>query len=99
MRVLIAGATGAIGKPLLRHLDGAGAELFALVRSPKAAGTLEAKEAHEIVGDALNAASVLEAVQHAKPDVIINELTSLPKYYTPEEMKAGAARDKEVRVK
>jgi uncharacterized protein YbjT (DUF2867 family) len=99
MKVLIAGATGAIGKPLLRHLDGAGHELFALVRSPKAAGTLEAKDADEIVADALDAASVLEAVQHTKPDVIINELTSLPKHYTPEEMKTAAARDKEVRVK
>lgn len=98
MKVLIAGATGAIGKPLLRHLDSAGHNLFALVRSPKA-GALEAKDADEIVGDALNAASVLEAVQHTKPDVIINELTSLPKHYTPEEMKAAAARDREVRVK
>ncbi len=62
-------------------------------------GALEAKDAHEIVGDALDAASVLEMVRHTKPDVIINELTSLPKHYTPEEMKAAAAQDKEVRVK
>jgi nucleoside-diphosphate-sugar epimerase len=41
----------------------------------------------------------LEVVQHTKPDVIVNELTSLPKHYTPEAMKAAAARDKEVRVK
>src|SRR5262249_58047300 len=38
-------------------------------------------------------------VQHTKPDVIVTELTSLPNHYTPEEMKAAAARDKEVRVK
>jgi nucleoside-diphosphate-sugar epimerase len=99
MKVLIAGATGAIGKPLLSCLDDAGCELFALVRSRKAAGKREATRAHEIVADALDAASVLEAVQHTKPDVIINELTSLPKHYTPDEMKAAAARDKDVRVK
>jgi 2-alkyl-3-oxoalkanoate reductase len=99
MKVLIAGATGAIGKPLLNCLNDAGHELFALVRSPKAAGTLKAKSADEVVADALDAASVLEVVQHIKPDVIINELTSLPKHYTPEEMKAAAAQDKEVRVK
>jgi hypothetical protein len=73
--VLIAGATGAIGKSLLSCLDDAGHELFELVRSPIAA-ILEGKGATEIVADALDAASVLEAVQHIKPDVIINELTS-----------------------
>jgi nucleoside-diphosphate-sugar epimerase len=99
MKVLIAGATGAIGRPLLRFLSGAGHEPFALVRSAKSAGTREAASAVEVVADALDPASVLQAAQHIKPDVIINELTSLPKHYTPEEMKASAARDKEVRVK
>ncbi|MGA8596358.1 MAG: NAD(P)-dependent oxidoreductase [Bryobacteraceae bacterium] len=99
MKVLIAGATGAIGKPLLSGLCDADHELFAIVRSPKATGALEAKSADEVVADALDAGSVLEAVRHIKPDAIINELTSLPKHYTPEEMKAAAARDKEVRVK
>ena len=99
MRVLIAGATGAIGKPLLSCLDDAGHELFALVRSRKLARTREATRAHEVVADALDAASVLDVVQHVKRDVIVNELTSLPKHYTPEELKAAAARDKEVKVK
>ena len=99
MKVLIAGATGAIGKPLLSCLDDAGHELFALVRARKAGGTREATRAHEVVTDALDSASVLEVVQHTKPDVIVNELTSLPKHYTPEDMKAAATRDKEVRLK
>jgi nucleoside-diphosphate-sugar epimerase len=99
MRVLIAGATGAIGKPLLNCLDDAGHELFAMVRSRKATSRRGATRAHEVVIDALDAASVLEAVQDTKPDVIVNELTSLPKRYTPEEMRAASARDKEVRVK
>src|SRR5215831_2224576 len=99
MKVLIAGATGAIGKPLLTCLDDAGHELFALVRSRKAAGARVATRAYEVVADALDAASVLDVVQHTKPDIIVNELTSLPRHYTPEEMKVAAARDEEVRVK
>ncbi len=99
MKVLIAGATGAIGKALLSCLSDAGHELFALVRSPKGDGEFARKRADEVVADALDPASVLEAVRHVKPDVIINELTALPKHYTPEEMKAAAPRDKEVRVK
>src|SRR5579885_2463949 len=99
MKVLIAGATGAIGKPLLSYLNDADHELFAFVRSAKRNGELAAKGAEAIVADALDAASVLKAVRHVKPDVIINELTALPKHYTPEEMKAASPRDKEVRVK
>jgi nucleoside-diphosphate-sugar epimerase len=99
MKVLIAGATGAIGKPLLRYLDEAGYEAFALVRSPKPVNTFEARSTAQVVADVLDAASVLEVVHRIQPDAIINELTSLPKHYTPEEMKAAAVRDEEVRVK
>ncbi|HEY7210126.1 MAG TPA: NAD(P)-dependent oxidoreductase [Bryobacteraceae bacterium] len=99
MKVLIAGATGAIGKSLLSYLGDAGHERFALVRSAKRNGDVAANGVNEIVADALDAASVSEAVRHVKPDVIINELTALPKHYTPEEMKGAAPRDKEVRVK
>jgi len=99
MKVLIAGATGAIGKPLLSCLSDAGHELFALVRSPNGNRGVAAKRAVEVVADALDAGAVLEAVRHAKPDGIINELTALPKHYTPEEMRAAGPRDKEVRVK
>src|SRR5262249_61495907 len=79
--------------------DDAGHGFFGLVRSRKAAGGRVATRAYEVVADALDAASVLDVVQHTKPDIIVNELTSLPRHYTPEEMKAAAARDKEVRVK
>jgi nucleoside-diphosphate-sugar epimerase len=99
MKVLIAGATGAIGKPLLSCLSDAGHELFVLVRSPKGNRGVAAKRVVEVVADALDAAAVLEAVRHVKPDGIINELTALPKHYTPEDMRAAAPRDKEVRVK
>lgn len=98
MKVLVAGATGAIGKPLLRYLDEAGHKPFALVRSPRAEGTL-ARSTTEAVADALDAASVLKVVDQIRPDVIINQLTSLPKHYTPEEMKAAGPRDTELRVK
>ena len=34
----------------------------------------------------------------ARPDAVIEELTSLPKHYTPEEMRAAADRDRIVRL-
>lgn len=99
MRILLAGATGTIGKRLTRLLHEAGHELFALIRSPKPENTPEAKRARQVIVDVLDAASVLNAVQSTKPQVIINQLTSLPKQYTLEAMSAAAARNKEVRIK
>jgi nucleoside-diphosphate-sugar epimerase len=55
--------------------------------------------AEAVTGDALDAASVKAAIQRIMPDAIINELTSLPRHYTPEEMKAAAVRDRIVRTK
>jgi 2-alkyl-3-oxoalkanoate reductase len=48
--------------------------------------------------DALDAAAVKAAVGRIRPDAVINELTSLPRHYTPAEMKAAAERDRKVRV-
>ena len=52
-----------------------------------------------VTGDALDAASVKSAIQRIRPDAIINELTALPRHYTPEEMKAAADRDRTVRTR
>ena len=38
------------------------------------------------------------AVGQIRPDAVINELTSLPRHYTPAEMKTAAERDRKVRV-
>jgi hypothetical protein len=36
-------------------------------------------------------------IARVRPDAVINELTSLPKRYTPAEMKAAAERDTRLR--
>ncbi len=99
MRVLIAGATGTIGNALLTPLQAAGHEIFALARTPEGARKRRSEHVQEVVADVLNAESVVNVVRRAQPEVIINQLTSLPKHYTSEEMGAAAARNKQVRVK
>ncbi len=99
MKVLLAGATGAIGSPLIGKLLSDGHAVFGMTQSTERAADLTAKGAQAIIADVLNAASVGEAVTRVRPEVIINELTSLPKHYTPEDMKAAAPRDAEVRTK
>jgi nucleoside-diphosphate-sugar epimerase len=95
MRILIAGATGAIGRPLIRRLRANRHEVFALTRSPDA---LREIGAEAVIVDALDAAAVKAAVGRIRPDAVINELASLPRHYTPAEMKAAAERDRKVRV-
>ncbi|CAI8768467.1 NAD-dependent epimerase/dehydratase family protein [Methylocaldum szegediense] len=98
MRILIAGATGAIGRPLVRRLRANQYEVFALARSPDSALALKEIGAEAVVADACDSAAVKAAVGRIRPDAVINELTSLPRHYTPAEMKAAAERDRKVRV-
>jgi nucleoside-diphosphate-sugar epimerase len=97
MRVLLAGATGAIGRPLIRGLKQHGHSVFGLVRSAESTRMLTEMGAEAVIGDALDAASVRAAIARVRPDGVINELTSLPRHYTPAEMKAAAERDSRVR--
>jgi len=97
MRVLIAGATGAIGHPLVRRLRAERHEVFALTQSPESGAALKELGA-PVIGNALDAAAMKAAVGRIRPDTVINELTSLPRHYTPEAMKAAAERDRKVRV-
>jgi nucleoside-diphosphate-sugar epimerase len=92
MRILIAGATGAIGRPLVRRLRANQHEVFALTRSPDSATALKEIGAEAVV------AAVRAAAGRIRPDAVINELTSLPRHYTPAGMKAAAKRDRKVRV-
>ena len=98
MKVFVAGATGAIGHPLIKSLTLAGHATFGMVRSQSSSASLSESGAEPIIGDALDAQSVSAAVAKVRPDVIINELTSLPKHYTPTDMKAAAERDAHVRL-
>ena len=98
MRILIAGASGAIGRPLVRRLRADQHAVFALARSPDSAPALKDIGAEPVIADALDAAAVKAAVARIRPDVVINELTSLPRRYTPAEMKAAAERDRNVRA-
>src|SRR5262245_17554714 len=96
MRILIAGASGAIGRALVRRLRASQHEVFAV--TPRDSAVLKEIGAEPVIADALDAAAVRAAVGQIRPAAVINELTSLPRHYTPAEMKAAAERDRKVRV-
>jgi 2-alkyl-3-oxoalkanoate reductase len=78
MRVLVVGATGAIGRQLVPQLLAAGHQVSASTRSPAKLAGLRAAGADPLVLDGLDGAAVGEAVARAEPDVIVHEMTSIP---------------------
>ena len=75
MKIFIAGASGAIGRPLVRRLLEAGHSVVGMTRSKPNAITAMGAEA--VLADAFDADAVARAVASAEPDVVINELTDL----------------------
>lgn len=77
MRVFVAGATGAIGRPLLAQLLAQGHTVVGTTRSPERARDLEATGAVAAVLDAFDADALRSAVLDARPDVVVHQLTAL----------------------
>jgi nucleoside-diphosphate-sugar epimerase len=77
MRVLVAGATGAIGRQLVPRLVEAGHEVHGLTRSASKQALLRELGAVPVVADALDPDQVAEAVGGARPEVIVHQLTAI----------------------
>jgi nucleoside-diphosphate-sugar epimerase len=77
MRVLVIGASGAIGSRLVPQLRQSGHAVIGSSRSADRAERLRALGAEPIALDALDAAAVRTAVVAAKPDAIVYESTAL----------------------
>ena len=78
MRIFIAGATGTLGRPVVRKLLTRGHDVFGMTRSGPGAVALNAAGVHGIVADALDQTAVRAAVAAARPDVVVHLLTALP---------------------
>ena len=97
MRVFLAGASGAIGRPLIARLIEGGHEVVAVTRSTDRGEALRALGAEPIVADVFDADAVHTAVAGARADAIVNQLTSLPPRQDPKAMRAALAATNRVR--
>jgi nucleoside-diphosphate-sugar epimerase len=77
MRVFVAGGTGVLGRRLVPQLVARGHEVTATTTNAGKLELLEQLGATPVVMDGLDAASVGEAVAHARPDAIVHEMTGL----------------------
>lgn len=83
MRVFVAGASGAIGKPLVGQLVAAGHEVTGMTRRQERAEEIRAAGASAVVCDAFDADGLRDAVAAAAPEVVIHALTALPAKFSP----------------
>jgi len=90
MRIFLAGATGAIGRPLVPLLLGAGHEVVGTTRSLAKAQALREIGVEPAVLDALDATALHDAIVAAKPEVVIHQLTDLPHKFDPRDKDFAA---------
>ncbi len=98
MKIFIAGGTGAIGRPLIAKLLAKGHELVALTRSSEKARSLADQGIAPAIADVFDADSVKAAIRSAEPEVVIEQLTSLPRTYTSESMRVAAVFNHRIRL-
>jgi 2-alkyl-3-oxoalkanoate reductase len=98
MRIFIAGATGAIGTPLLRNLVSKGHTVFGSTRSAASAKIIASLGGNPFLVDALDAKGIQGAISEAMPDVVVEQLTSLPKVNTPKARSESAAQHNRTRL-
>ena len=97
MRVFVAGATGAIGRPLVPKLIEAGHEVVGMTRSEERAAQLRAAGAEAVVCDAHDDGALRAAVTDAAAEVLVHQLTDLPQEFSPR-YKYGKTNELRIQV-
>jgi nucleoside-diphosphate-sugar epimerase len=89
MRVFVAGASGVIGRPLVRQLVAAGHEVVGMTSRESGLDAISEAGAGAVVCDALDPQAVQTTIAEARPEVVINQLTRLPREYDPRKIDYG----------
>lgn len=96
-KILLAGATGVIGRRLAPLLLQAGHSIVGTTRSPDKAGALAALGITPWVVDVFDAAALEEGAVRIGPDIVIHQLTDLPAGLDPARMAQGVTRNARIR--
>lgn len=78
MKVFVAGATGAVGLPLVRVLSALGHQVTGMTHAGPGVDRLREVGATPSSADAFDPRAVRAAIEAASPDVVIDQLTWLP---------------------
>jgi nucleoside-diphosphate-sugar epimerase len=96
MKVFVAGASGAIGRPLIAELIRKGHTVTGMTHSEAGAKRLRGYGVEVAIANALDADAVEAALRTSGAEAVIDELTFIPK--TSSELPAYAADDRKLRI-
>jgi nucleoside-diphosphate-sugar epimerase len=99
VRIFLAGANGAIGRRLTPLLLAAGHEVTGSTRQADTARQLNAAGIHAVVVDVFDAAALRDAVVKTRPEIVIHQLTDLPRVIEDEaQLAASYPRNARIRT-
>ena len=98
MRIFLAGASGAIGRRLTPLLLADGHEVTGLTRTRETALALEAAGVHAAVVDVFDVGALKAAAVAARPEIVIHQLTDLPRVLDQAQIAAAYPRNARVRT-
>jgi 2-alkyl-3-oxoalkanoate reductase len=78
MKVFVAGASGAIGRPAVRELVAAGHEVTGMTRREERMAEIHAAGATPVRCNVFSSQEVEKALHQAEPEVVVHLLTALP---------------------
>jgi len=96
MNIFVAGASGAIGQPLITELIRKEHAVTGMTRTEAGAQKLREIGATAAMVDAFDAAALESALRQSQAEVVIDELTALPK--DPRDMPAYQPGDRKLRL-
>ncbi|MCW8926351.1 MAG: NAD(P)-dependent oxidoreductase [Xanthomonadales bacterium] len=97
MKILVAGATGIIGRQLLPMIREHGFELVALGHSSEGQNWLVERQYAYVDCDVFDPVSVKRVFEAVKPDAVINQLTSIPPNLNPRHLRTQMATTNRLR--
>ena len=98
MRIFLAGAAGAIGRRLVPLLLQAGHKVTGTTRTAEKAHELERAGVVPAVLDVFDAGTVTASMRAAKPEVVIHQLTDLPREFDEALIAASYAKNARIRT-
>lgn len=96
MRIFVAGASGAIGRPLIERLTREGHQVTGMMRPGEDADRLRQLGAAPAPVDAFDHDAVRAALERAEPEIVIDQLTSLPR--SPADLGKALPFDRRLRI-
>ena len=96
--IFVAGATGALGRRLVPLLLSRGHRVVGMTRSQERAGVLADMGALPVICDVFDASTLRTVLQDVRPDVVVHQLTDLPRGLDASRMEEGIRRNARIRT-